>query len=216
MTITRGALKGQILSLLNKTPGYQGFYDDSKMDPIIQECFDYVSTLMFFEGNGWQNVIKNVDTGTNTVSVRIPEDMTMIYHVRYLIDQIYQPLYYNDDPNAVEWTIASGQVQYPSVYRILGDQIYFNPPVAIGGVANMQIEGCVYPAMLKTDASFAEAKFNRAMTHYIKFRASSILAASVGKFNREWQTFEDQWLSAVMSCISKRIVSPKSITDFDG
>ena len=97
MTISRGEIKGHIFSFLNKSPGYQGFYDDKKVDATIQECFDYLATIMMFESDGWMKQIWSLDTVSNQVTIDIPPDVAVIDHVRYLIGPVYTPMIYVED-----------------------------------------------------------------------------------------------------------------------
>ena len=92
MTISRGEIKGRILALVNKSPGYQGFFSDEKMDMFIQERLDYIASRMMFESGGWVRDLRYLDTTDNMVSIQIPQDIAVIHHVRFQISTFYQPL----------------------------------------------------------------------------------------------------------------------------
>lgn len=216
MTISRGEIKGEILSFLNKSPNYQGFYDDKKVDTTIQECFDYLASIMMFESDGWMLQIWELDTVSNQVSIDIPPDCAVINRVRYLIGPLYTPMKYVDDEQSSYWSPTTGANQYPSIYKILQNRIFWNPPVSVGAVKGLQIEGSAFPERLKSDRSFAPSRFNRGLLHYIKYRCCSILASQFGKPVKEWQVYENQWYNEIEKLIGKRVNSSSTIKDFDG
>lgn len=215
MAITRGEIKGELLSFLNKSPGYQGFYDDKKMDVVIQECIDYISSKMMFEANGWMVQLWHLTTVSNQVSLIIPPDVAVINHVRYLVGPVYQPMTYVDDDKMEQWSNQSGAVQYPGIYRILENRIYWNPACSVGGVNAIQIEGSAYPERLRNDDMFIQQRFNRGLIHYVKYRAASVLTSQFGKVNKEWQRYENEWYVEMEKLIGKRVNTVAYVKDFD-
>lgn len=216
MTISRGEIKGKILSLVNKSPGYQGFFSDEKMDMVIQERLDYIATRMFFESPGWQRDLRYLDVPDNVVSVQIPQDVGVIHHVRYKISTWYQPLVYSDDPRQVEYDSQSGMTQYPTTYKIVGSRIFFNPPISPGGAQMLELEVSVYPPELRSDGSLIESKFNRGLLHYLVYSCASVLFTTVGKTNAEWKQYEGEWFQAMLDLVSKRVTTSTPVLDFDG
>ncbi len=216
MTISRGEIKGKVLGLVNKVPGYQGFYSDPKMDDAIQDCLDYVASRMSFESPGWQRDLKYLDAPENMVSMEIPQDVMIIHHVRYKIATYYQPLIYNDDPRNVEWDHTSGMTQYPTTYKIVGNRLFFNPGINPGGEKMLEIECSVYEPALRGDGSLIGAKFNRGLQHYLKYRVASIITSSVGKMNKEWDRYENEWFQVMLDLISKRVATSQAVLDFEG
>ncbi len=215
MAISRGELKGELLSFLNKSPGYQGFYDDKKMDVVIQECIDYLASRMMFEDSGWMAQLWYLPTVSNQTSIIIPADVAIINHVRYLVGPIYNPMTYVDDDVMSQWNEQSGAIQYPTQYRILQNKIYFNPACAVGADNALQIEGSAFPERLRNNDMFIQQRFNRGLIHYVKYRAASVLASQFGKVNKEWQGYENQWYAEMEKLLGKRVNTVAYVRDFD-
>lgn len=216
MAISLGEIQGEVLSMLSKSPGYQGFYDDIKMAKAIQESVDYVAQKMFWTGEGWLKEKREFDTTANQAAVRIPTDYVAVSAVRYLYGNVYVPLLYKDSDLKPEFPVDSGLTQTPMSWRILGDQIYFNPYLGSGGTNYLQIEGYAFPPMLKGSSSLLPDKFNRGLQHYIKYRTASILVAQLGEPNADWKEYEKQWEAEMLVAIGKKTTDKGYIGDFDG
>ena len=209
-------IEGKVLRILQKTASTPGFYTPDRVRDAVQDAVDYVSVRMFRACNGeWLDSIRYFDTVSGQAVVDLPEDIAAIKAVRYLVGVEYTPLWYDTAFEDSQWAASSGVVQFPSRYRLLGNQIYFNPVLSQAGTQYLQIEYCAYPQALKTD-EFMPIQMDRAMMNYIKFRSASMLAASVGKANAEWVRFEDQWAKEIETLIDRRIHCTTYIREFDG
>jgi hypothetical protein len=109
----------------------------------------------------------------------------------------------------------SGLVQYPSRYRILNGQIFFNPTLAVGGTASLMLEYCAYPDDVSGSDDIPQ-NLHKAFQHFVKYRTASACAASIGKFNKEWQDQADEWKDIMMRLVNKRINSNATIKEFMG
>lgn len=215
MALSRGELKGKILRLLNKTAGYQGFYDDDKVNDVIEDCQDYVAAKMFSGGEGWMRRIYFVDTNGTDASYPIPPGIAIIEQLRYLIGNQYLPLIYDDGSMSPQTAPQAGFTQFPFRWRFIDNRVYFNPPPAQYGAQYLQIEAAHYPARLLTDGQQMDPQFDMAMFHYMKWRAASLLASQVGKSYKEWQSYEDQWFEEMQTIINKRIRTMVTVKEFD-
>lgn len=217
MSRTLGELEGQVLQILQKSPGYQGFYTPEKVRDAVRESFDYVGSRMSDSATGgWLDEVRHYDTVTGQSLVPLQDDIIMIKTARYLTGNVYTPIIYDEGRESAVYAGASGVTQYPSRYRLLGDSLYFNPPLGVAGLQYLQLEVCSLPAQLVADGQIIPSKFNRALQHYIKYRTASVLASSVGKFNKEWAQFEGEWFDVMLKMLDKRVNSPAYIRDFEG
>lgn len=214
MALSRGELKGQILRLLNKTAAYPGFYDDDKINDSLQEAFDFVAVEMFIAGEGWTDKIAYIDTVPNMVTTPIRESMAMLKSVRYLVGDVYVPMTYDDQMDQPQYSDETGAQPYVSTYRIMNNQLYFNPALSEGGEKFIQIEYTDFPKYLVSDDDVVEPQFNRAFTHYIKYRTASILAASLEKFVCPWQAIENSWYKKMKEIVVKRNLRATQIREF--
>ena len=214
MPISRGELKGQILRLLMKTPQYPGFYQPETIDDAITEALDFVSAEMFLANEGWQTKIMYIDTQAGQLSVDIPEGAAMIQMIRYKFATYYQPMVYDDGSGATDYAADSGVRPWGYRYRIVDNAIYFNPPMAEGGEKYLQLEYMGYPKRLQSDADFLESHFDYSMQHFMKYKAASILAASLEKFVVPWGAQETQWYNKMMDIVVKRNLQATQIKEF--
>lgn len=216
MSISRGELKGQILRVLQKDGGYQGFFTDEKLNDAIQDCIDYISVEMFMAGDGWLRKIVTLDSQSGFATVDLPPFVSVIDEVRYLVGNRYIPLIYDDATLAAQFQKSSGMTQYPSRYRIVDQKIFFNPAPAEGGKDYVQIEYCTYPQILVADGQLLPGEFDRCMVHFIKWRSASLLASSVGKDMKEWRDYELEWKERMLMIVNKRTKSPIYFREFTG
>ncbi len=212
----RAAIKFDIYQRLNKSPSTRGFYTDEKCNSAIQEALDFVATEMFEADQGWLKKIGYLDVTANCLTLAVPSHMEMIENVRYLLGNIYQQLAYDTRFDSQEWAVTSGATQLPVSYRIVDNKFYFNPPIGVGGENFLQIEYMQYPTMLRTDAQKMDPQFGRALNWYIVYRAMSIMASSIGQFNKAWAQEEGAWYSKMLTVVNKRNLAPTPIKEFCG
>ena len=111
---------------------------------------------------------------------------------------------------------AGGVTQYPTRWRIVDEYIYFNPPLGQGGTNYLQYEGWILPTEFSDFTSTLPPQFNRALCHYIKYRAASALASSRGKGIKEWEKQEMEWKEQMLIMVNKRVNSIGYIREFEG
>lgn len=215
MTITRDAMKAQVLAMLNKTPGYQGFFADDKMNYTIQECVDFVAAEMFLINEGWLNQITNINTTPNVKTYDIPDNIAMIYEVRYLSGDQYLPITYDAGDKQITNTGAINNV-FPFNYRIVNNQIYFTYAPGETGTNYLQIEGPTYPTAMASGTDNLMARLDRCFEHVIKYRVASILAAQMGKEVIEWERYYNEWLNVMQNLLQKRVRQPTWIREYEG
>lgn len=214
MSISRGTLRGMILRYLNKTSDYTGFYDEEKVNDAIQEALDAVAVHMFLAGDGWLTKYIYLDTTAGQVSLDIPGNVAMIREVRYKINDIYYPLTYDDKNDSYSY-IGSGQEQaFAFSFRLLGNQIIFDPPLAEGGARYLQIEAVYYPAQLIDENQVVDQQFDRSCINYVKYKACSVLAGSIEKSVRPWAQEESEWFALMQSVVTRRNLKSTRIQEF--
>jgi len=213
--ITRSQIKYEIYTRLNKTAATKGFYSDEKANSAIQEAIDYIATKCFLADEGWNHKLLYFDTQANMVSLPIPADMIMIHEVRYLVGNVYIPLTYDQQFGEAQWAGQSGVIQFPSRYKLIDNQIYFNPALSVGGPQYLQIEFTNYPRRLQKDSDFVESQFDRSMYWFCVYHSMVILTTGV-QMNTDWPAQEGKWLQAMTDVINMRTRQAIPIRDFDG
>lgn len=212
----RASIKNEIYLRLNKSPATPGFFTPERVNSAIQESLDIVATAMFEEDNGWLKQLDYVDVEANQVTIPIPAHWEMLEEVRYQVGNIYMPLAYDAQYNTPQWNATSGATQLPNSYRIIGNSLYFNPPLGVGGEKFLQVEYQRYPSILRNDAQQADPQFGRALIWYCIYRACSICASSMGQFNKSWATEEAMWFEKMQDIVAKRNKQSVPIADFCG
>jgi hypothetical protein len=212
--ITRGELKGQILRFLNKTSEHRGFYDDTKINDAIQEAIDFLAVEMFQANEGWLLKIANFNTTAGQVTFDIPFSAAMLKEVRYLYGNYYGVMAYDDASNRSQVSIGSGERQFVSTYRVADNRLYFNPPLGEGGPNYLQIEYMTYPKILGDDMDYLESQFDPCMVNYLKYRACTILSASLEKPIVPWAGLENSWYQKMVTVVNRRNMQSIPIRNF--
>lgn len=218
MAIAVGALERDVLELLQKSPGHSGYYTEQKLRTAVQECFDFVSTMMFdAEYGGWLDDIRYITTEDGQAVISIPSDLAQIKVLRYKINQVYVPLVYDKEERTVQTDPSDSTVGQDNVsYRIFGDSIYFNPGLFEGGTNYLQIEGTFYPEKFTSKLDKLGPIWNRCFLNFIKYRSASILVSHKRDWQPPWQRFEQQWEMETRKLIGKRVNTVSTIKEFEG
>ena len=197
---------------MQKNPGYNGFYTDEKCALAIQESIDFVASKMAIAGGGLMKRVAYIDTNATDAMYPLPSDCSLIDVVRYKSSDTYIPVEYADDSMTPQ-VASTSATQFPTKYRLIGQNIFFNPQATTVGTAYLQIEYMGYPVFLLDDDQKIDEEIDRAMCWYIKYRAASTLVVNNGGFPR-WGTLEDQWEKQVDLIIHKRIRKPRYVKEF--
>lgn len=215
MAMTLLQIREEVLERLQKTSGYQGFYTPEKCLRMINESLTFVAAKMMRYGFGWTQKIGYVSTTAGVASYALPTECAIIKTLRYKQGDIYQPIPY--DSMIRDAQDASGQsAQYPTSYRLLERNIYFNPPPSDAGTNYIQLEYLAYPAKLVADSDVLNSQFEPALEYYLIWRTCSLLTAGVGKSNPEWGFYETQWMEQMEQALSRRVDNVEFIGEFRG
>lgn len=212
--ISKGELKGKIWRFLNKTPNNPGYYTSAKLDDAIQEALNYIAVEMFLAGEGWLQKYIFLDTQAGQTSVDIPGNVALIREVRYKISNVYYSLPYDDQEGGFSYIGTGVQQAFGYRYRILGRQIIFDPPVSEGGERYLQIEATYYPSVLVDDNEMIDPQFDAACTEFLKYKACSILAASIEKEFISWSEQEQKWEEKMRAVVTRRTLASTPIREF--
>jgi hypothetical protein len=204
MPTTLGIMKGKVLAILNKQSGYQGVFTTEKLNDAINDCIDWVYANMLFNGQGWNKTIGYITTTPSTAAYNLPTDCAVIDVVRYLVGSTYQVLKYDDQSD--DSFAGSGETTgYPTSYRLVGNQIYFNPIPTQVGTNFIQLEYSTFPAEITSDVTTFNATFTRGLENYVKWRSCSILVSQIGEPNPKWEKYENQWYGHLLELASSRV-----------
>lgn len=213
MPATLAIMKQKILGILNKQPNYQGFYTNQKITDAINDSLDWIFANMMFVGQGWNKTIGYITTTPNTASYNLPNDTAVIDVVRYLINGTYIPLAY-DEQSDNNFNTTDKTVHVPLTYRIVANQIFFNPIPTEVGTNYLQIEYTKYPAQLAQDSDVIDTAITRGLENYVKWRSCSILASQVGKGVPEWSAYENEWYLHMKELVAQRVRQTRFISEF--
>lgn len=215
MSVTRASIKFEILTRLNKSAAYKGFYTDQKLNSVIQECLDYISTEMFLADEGWNHKIDFVDTTAGQVALPVLPHWAMIADVRYLLGDTYEPMTYDQAQTAAQVGPTSGLTNFPSTYRIVDNQLYFNPPIAVGGAKYLQVEYFAYPRRLQKDSDFLDSQFDRSMFWAIIYMSCAKLPGQMEQAT-QLSADADGWMQRMRDIIAMRTRQSIPIQNFEG
>jgi hypothetical protein len=213
MSITLLDVENKVLNLLQKNVSYSGFYTSSKVIQAINECLDYISARMMMEGNGWMQKIGYITTVANTGEYALPTDCAIIRAVRYLIGDIYVPVYLDSQERDV-YVKDNVQTQAPIRYRLISNKILFNPIPALIATNAVQLEYTAYTADLAAAIDVVDGQFEKALVWYVVYRSASILASTVGKAEADWIKYENQWYKVMENIITRRNSTPQYVREF--
>lgn len=218
MAIAIGSLERDVLQVLQKSPGAQGYYTADKLRTAVQECFDYVATIMFdSEYGGWMDEIRYFTTTAGDAIFKLPADLAQIKVVRYQVNGVYKPLAYDKQEESLQTDPTDATTgNTVSRYRLIGEDMYFNPALFDGGTNYLQIEGTYYPERFKTKLDKLSSIWNPAFRNFIKYRSASILISHKLSSAPPWAGYENQWHAEVRKLISKRVNTVTTIKEFDG
>jgi hypothetical protein len=216
MANTRGQIKYEVLTRLNKTSVTQGFYTDEKLNTALQEAMDYVATEMFLADEGWMHKIDYVTTVANQVTVPIAPHWNMLAELRYLVGTIYTPIMYDQQYGEAQWAGNSGVIQYPYRYKIVDNQIYFQPPLGVGGTQFLQVEYFSYPKILQNDADTLDSQFDRCMYWFLVYDMVKSLQGGLNQTADDSDRKVTQWYTRLKDMIGMRTRQSIPIRDFDG
>jgi len=215
MAVTRGQIKADVLTMINKTSGFQGFSTDDKLNLAIQECLDYVAVEMMMVSEGWLNTIAYLDIAQNTRTVALPAGVAIILAVRLKKGTAYYPLEYCIQDDVAQFPIGS-TADTPTQYRIVGNNLYFNPAPAEYGTGLIELEYAGYTPRLTADADVITSQFDMAMLHFCRYRTASILwqqRKSDGTPS-PYAGQESQWYDQMMKIVSQRVRGKTFVQDF--
>jgi hypothetical protein len=216
MSLTRGEIAGRILRLVNKTASNPDFYTEAKVSDAIEEAMDFLAVKMFIAGEGWQDKIKYFTTVAGQVTLTLSADVSMIREVRYLFAGEYLPLRYDDGNRKSMVQETSGLVQYPGAYKVLDNQLYFNPPLIEGGDNYVQLEYTTFPKRMTNNNDVVEGQFFKPFVHWVTYWAASRLVAGVGVADPDWTRQEALWFTQCQAVIDKRNMQTTMIREFEG
>lgn len=216
MGISRGQIKFEMLTRLQKTSKTKGYFTDDKMNSVITEALDYLATEMMLADQGWNHKLEYADAPQGMVTLPMKPQWSMIAEIRFRTGNGYAPLSYDQRYGTSENAVDSGASGGPGSYRIIDNQIYFNPPVGEGGDAYIQIEFFAYPPKLLTDNDTVDPSIDRCMFWFIVYHSISMLGGQVEQGNDSLMAQEAKWLGRVRDIISMRTRQTIAITDFEG
>lgn len=217
MSLTRGEIAGRILRLVNKTASYPGFYTPAKIDDAIEEALDFIAVDMFIAGEGWQDKIKYLAASAGQVTIPLTADIAMIKEVRFLYGGEYLPMTYDDMSRQSQLDTSQGTAYgYTGRYRVVDNQLYFNPPLSEGGEKYIQLEYTTFPKRMSDDNDVVEAHFFKPFLHWVVYWACSRLVSGVGKADPDWATQEGAWYTKIKMVIEKRNMQTTVMREFQG
>ena len=212
---TLADLSTRILNILSKdSSSFTGYYTQSKVTDAINDGLDFIAASMMQAGEGWLQSLALLNTVAGVSTVALPSDCAIINEVRYLVNDTYVCLTYDDDSQRNQATVT-GIIPYPMTYRLLGNSISFNPVPGVTGTGTIQLDYAAYTPELAMQTDLLNGQFSRGLLNYVKWRAASQLVSQTGEGNRAWEKFEQEWYGKMKEITSKRIRAPQTIKPFE-
>lgn len=211
---TRLQIKQKIRLLINKSASYSGFHTDTHINDAIQDCIDHVVSQSFMAGEGWFKTISLVAMPAGNTAA-LPTGAIVIDDIRYLVGTTYIPIPIGDGDGVPQQSAAGTATQFPGYVRLVGRNMYFNPPPAEIGADRIQVEYYGFPVDLAADGDSLSANLDRSMENYIKWRSASQLMSIAGRPQPDWERYENEWLFNVQQLLSKRVRQRSYIKEFD-
>lgn len=210
-------LTEDILSVLNKSSSYYGFFEPAKVQKAIEDSCDWMDTIMMQANQGIFLNIIYLAGAQGQIEVPIPNDLSMIKAVRILIGNVYRKLDYNDQTQYSVTDPSGGWQGWPFTYRLKGQNLHFNPPLIEGNVRLFELEYLAYPSSFTGGGTFLAPRYDKACQQYLKWRSCSLLAAGIGKqrINVEWKQYEEQFFQMMVTLINQKNNVPTTIKDWD-
>lgn len=212
MPISRGELQSQIYEILSKSPTAFGLLTPTKVNAMIQDSLDYISTKMMKLGGAWLTRVTFANITANSNYVDLPAGLAIINFVkRKNAAGDYVPI--NFDENAigvsVQNTVTSTTL---SSYRFSSGKLYLEPLPKEPLTAGLMFDGVFYPDRLVNDGSeIAGDLDNFAFINYAKWRAASQLHSLTTREPPPWSTSEMEWKQASLEIIARRFREPTTI-----
>lgn len=213
---TRGEVAFLVYQRLSKSAATPGFWTAEKVSSAIQEALDLIAAEMFIADQGFLKNLDYVDVEANQQTIDIRPQWEMIESVRYLIGNVYIPLAYDSEFDRSQWSPQSGVTQLPATYRVVGNKLYFNPSLSVGGTNYLMVEYQRAPDFLRNDAQQLPTYFTRILVWYVVYRSMSILAASMKQMERPWAEEEKLWREKMLDVTNKRNKVSTGIKMFQG
>ncbi len=214
MATTLADISGKVLRLVQKKAATPGFFTELRVNDAINDCLNYITARMMMNGEGWFLEIGTLTPTAGQSRVALPTGCSVIKAVRYKCGDAWHVLTYNEQLECSQYE-SSTTVGYPSEFRVVGTDLYFNPVPSEITAGCVQIEYCKYPTALLLQADTLNAAFDNALLEYCKWRAASQLSAQVGKMMPEWKPYEDEWYVVMKELLGKRIITRQVIGSFD-
>ena len=211
---TMAEIKKSILLLVQKNPGYQGYFTDEKMTEHINEALDYIAVDMFQVGEGWLREIRYLDWVAGSRTILIPQDVAIINNVRWKQGDVFYPLMY-DPADYTSQAVKGNATGVPTVYRIIQNKLFMNPEPSDFGSAQVELEFSRYPARLVSDFQETMPDFDNSMLHYLKYFVANTLLPPTAQ-NTKFTDNEKIWYTQMSKIVTMRNRVKKVIGDFGG
>lgn len=212
MAIAFNDIKTDVLQLLSKESGYQGFYNDSKIEFAINDSLDYIYAQMMFNGEGWLEQFALLNTVANTETVALPSGTVVVHQVWYKYGDTWMPLRYDTNIDRVEYEVGAS-VPYPATFSVVGDNLYFNPVPTNVGTGTLRIRYSTFPSLI-TSGQSTVAQMTRGLRRYTTYRSASVCLSTTDRVPSKWKEYEIQWWQYMQDLLSKRISTPQFIKEF--
>lgn len=211
---TLAEIKKSILLLVQKNPGYQGYFTDEKMNEHINEALDYISVDMFQTGEGWLREIRYLDWVSGSRVIEIPQDVGIINNVRWKQGDVFYPLRYDPADFSAQAVKGTG-TGVPTVYRIVQNKLFMNPEPSDSGTAQLELEFSRYPMRLVSESQEVMPDFDNSMLNYLKYYVANTLLPPSAQ-NQKFKDNEEMWYKQMLKVVTLRNRVSKVIGDFGG
>ncbi len=218
MAVTRGELQEDIYEILSKTPTAYGLLTPTKVNSMIQDSLDFISSKMMKIGGGWltQVVYENITANTNYQPLPAGIAIVNFIKVKQTGSDIYVPIQFGEGAQASSDTSSTGTGNFRPTWRFSSSQLFLEPKPSTTVTDGLMFDAVFFPTRLSSDNSEIDGDLdNMTFVHYAKWRAASQLFAMSSKELPPWKQYELEWQQAALEQIARRFREPTPVRGFN-
>lgn len=211
---TRQQMREAIYEILQRSEESYGLLSPTKVNDLIQDSFDYLSSLAMNTASYWLVKTVKLDVVAEQELINLPRDVALILEVKKQdIGSNYFSLPYYENSG----TVVDGSSSDSKYYSIVNNSIRLSPKPRSGKTDGIMLFYQAFPGELLSDSQQIDDRMNaKPFLQFVKWRTVVVLYSLLNDGART--TPFDRWLAEwefqVQTLISKRIAKPGTIQSF--
>lgn len=212
-------LRDSIYEILSRSATTYGLLTPTKVDAMINDSFDYISSIMMEINGGWLRQRSYINVVGGTASYSLPSGTAVVnfLKIKSSASDDYVPLAYNENWDGVTLNPLSnvGNI-IPFRWSFVNNQVFLEPTPVDTVAQGILVDAVFFPAVLTQNSDPVTGDMdNRIFVQYAKWRSASQLWYLTTDAPPPWEKTEMEWRSRCQKQISRRFREPTPIRDFD-